>query len=172
MQKRGLSRLFISCGFCGKSDCKGNFPSMHSYESNASTVQIPIGNAILHFSYKDPVNQRGPYFTGKSQEAQTNTPFVASTYCGAEETHGSSQQRACRARAPLPRFRTEENTETWNRFGLRIKNKKYWNYDFLESLYLYHYRVHLVSHRATRERLSKNTSLSRLPHRRRRKLST
>jgi hypothetical protein len=36
------------------------FPFMYSYESNAATVQIPIGIEILHFSFKIPMNQRRP----------------------------------------------------------------------------------------------------------------
>jgi hypothetical protein len=36
------------------------FPSMYSYESNAPTVQLPIGTGILYFSFKIPMNQRRP----------------------------------------------------------------------------------------------------------------
>jgi hypothetical protein len=36
------------------------FPFMYSYESNAATVQIPIGIEILYFSFKIPINQRRP----------------------------------------------------------------------------------------------------------------
>ena len=41
-----------------------NFPLLNSFESNAATVQIPIGKRILHFSYRNPVNQRRPKWVG------------------------------------------------------------------------------------------------------------
>jgi hypothetical protein len=56
------------------------FPSIHSYESNAATIQIHKGTEILYFSFKFPMNHRRPnHFSVQNRRTSSHKPQSMNT---------------------------------------------------------------------------------------------